>query len=202
MRTPARLPVMGGSAVLRMAQRLRRSPDARLLETLAADRERARIAADLADGVVQGLAGTSLRLSAGVHRLRATDPESARVMATAASDLRHRIRELRSLVVTIAPSALHRQGLAASFADLASTLQRRGVTVTVDVDGIDGLDEPTETLLYRTAQEAVRCIAEQAEASAVAIRVSRRRVDGTRTDELTLTVRRDDREHAAVRTHL
>ena len=61
----------------RMARRLRRSQEERetlLLASLAAaDRERVMIAADLHDGVVQGLAGASFSLSAAAGRARHSD---------------------------------------------------------------------------------------------------------------------------------
>ncbi|MDT7539411.1 MAG: two-component system, NarL family, sensor kinase [Actinomycetota bacterium] len=161
----------------RMARRLKRSQDERealLLATLAAsDRERARIAADLHDGVVQGLAGASFSLSATADRLRPSDPAAAGAIAVAAADLRRWVRELRSLVVTITPPALHAQGLAPSLADLTSTLEGRGITVTIDVEGIEGIDETSETLLYRAAQEAVRNIAKHADATDVSISIGR-----------------------------
>lgn len=183
----ASLPILLGGLLLlylvqaplayRMARRLRASQDQReglLLASLAAsDRERAVIAADLHDGVVQGLAGASFSLSAAAERTRATDPDAAGVMAASATDLRRWVRELRSLVVTITPPALHAQGLAVSLADLAATLEVRGITVDVDVTGTDDLDEVTETLLYRAAQEAVRNIVRHADAHAVSLSVAR-----------------------------
>jgi two-component system NarL family sensor kinase len=178
----------------RMARRLRRSQDDRealLLGTLAAsDRERSRIASDLHDGVVQGLAGASFSLTAGAERARSGDPEAADVMASAAADLRRWVRELRSLVVTITPPALHAQGLAASLADLASTLEGRGIAVSLDVRDTEAIDETTETLLYRAAQEAVRNIVRHAEASAVSIRVE---ATQGRRPELVLSVLDDGR---------
>ena len=181
------LPVLLGGLVLlylvqaplayRMARRLKRSQDERealLLASLAAsDKERATIAADLHDGVVQGLAGASYSLSAAAGRARGTDPDSAQVMAATAADLRRWVRELRSLVVTITPPQLHVQGLATSLADLAATLEVRGLAVTVDVTGTEQLDETTETLVYRAAQEAVRNIVRHADASAVTLSVAR-----------------------------
>jgi signal transduction histidine kinase len=161
-----------------MARRLRRSQDERealLLGTLAAsDRERATIAADLHDGVVQGITGASYTLTAGAERTRSTDPAAAQVMESAAGDLRRWVRELRSLVVTITPPALHAQGLGPSLADLAATLEVRGLTTTVDVDDARGLDETTEALLYRAAQEAVRNVVRHADATHVDLAVARR----------------------------
>jgi two-component system, NarL family, sensor kinase len=196
------LPILlGGLALLyivqaplayRMARRLQRSQEERealLVGALAAsDRERAAIAADLHDGVVQGLAGASFTLSAEADRAGSTDPTAARVMQSAAADLRRWVRELRSLVVTIVPPALHAQGLRSSLTDLAATLEGRGIAVTVDVADVEPIDEATEALVYRAAQEGVRNVVRHADATAVVLTVARRGAD-----ELVLTVRDNGR---------
>ena len=201
------LPVLLGGLVLlylvqaplayRMARRLKRSQDERealLLASLAAsDKERATIAADLHDGVVQGLAGASFSLSAGADRARPIDPDSAQVMTSTATDLRRWMRELRSLVVTITPPQLHVQGLATSLADLAATLEVRGLAVSVDVTGTEQVDETTETLVYRAAQEAIRNIVRHADASTVTLSVARGSTASSREESLILRVRDDGR---------
>ncbi len=202
------LPVLLGGLVLlylvqvplayRMARRLKRSQDERealLFASLAAsDRERAAIAADLHDGVVQGLSGASYSLSAAAERVRHRDTKAAQMMTDTAMDLRRWMRELRSLVVTITPPALHIQGLAASLADLAATLEVRGLAVSVDVTGTEQLDEATETLVYRAAQEAVRNIVRHADASTVTLSVERATaIGGGRQEMLVLRVRDDGR---------
>jgi signal transduction histidine kinase len=203
------LPVLLGGLVLlylvqaplayRMARRLKRSQDERealLLASLAAsDKERATIAADLHDGVVQGLSGASYSLSAAAERVRDGDSDAAQVMTATATELRRWMRELRSLVVTITPPQLHIQGLAASLADLAATLEVRGLAVTVDVTGTEQLDETTETLVYRAAQEAVRNIVRHADASTVVLSVARSDTvsSGGRDGSLVLRVRDDGR---------
>jgi signal transduction histidine kinase len=198
----ASLPVLLGGLVLlyvlqaplayRMARRLQRSQEERealLLRALSAtDRERAAIAADLHDGVVQELAGTSFTLAAEADRAAATDPDGARVMRSAAGDLRRWVRELRSLIVTIVPPALHAQGLRSTLTDLAATLEARGIAVTVAVDDVGPVDETSEVLAYRAAQEGVRNVVRHAEATQVLIAVTRDR-QGT----LRLTVRDDGR---------
>ena len=200
------LPVLLGGLVLlylvqaplayRMARRLKKSQEERealLFASLAAsDRERATIAADLHDGVVQGLSGASYSLSAAAEQARGIDPNTAQVMADTAMDLRRWMRELRSLVVTITPPALHIQGLAASLTDLAATLDVRGLAVTVDVTGTEQLDETTETLLYRAAQEAVRNIVRHADASTVNVSVARDSSISDNGEELLVLRVRDD----------
>jgi len=197
------LPVLLGGLVLlyllqaplayRMARNLKRSQDERealLLATLAAsDRERATIAADLHDGIVQGLAGASYSLSAAAGRARDGDAEAARVMAGTAEDLRRWVRELRSLVVTITPPQLHVQGLAETLADLAATLEVRGIAATVSVSGTEQLDEATETLVYRAAQEAIRNIVRHADASSVTLTVTRDRTVSSDREDHTLQLR-------------
>jgi two-component system, NarL family, sensor kinase len=196
------LPILlGGLALLylvqaplayRMARRLQRSQEERealLVGALAAsDRERAAIAADLHDGVVQGLAGASFTLSAEADRAGSSDPTAARVMQTTAADLRRWVRELRSLVVTIVPPALRAQGLRSSLTDLAATLEGRGIAVTVDVADVEPIDEATEALVYRAAQEGVRNVVRHADATAVVLTVARRGAG-----ELVLTVRDNGR---------
>lgn len=181
----ASLPVLLGGLVLlyvlqaplayRMARRLQISQEEReglLVSSLAAsDRERASIAADLHDGVVQGLVGASYSLAAAAARQRDVDVDTSSFLASTAADLRRWVRELRSLVVTITPPALHAQGLAVSLGDLAATLELRGLTVTVLVEGVEGLGETAEALTFRAAQEAVRNIVRHADAHAVTIGV-------------------------------
>jgi two-component system NarL family sensor kinase len=176
------LPVLLGGLVLlylvqaplayRMAKRLRAAQEQReqlLLSSLgASDKERRRIAADLHDGVVQGLAGASYTLSAVAEKARAAGAGPfAETVGSTAVDLRRWVRELRSLVVTITPPALHEQGLGAALSDLASTLEARGISVQVEVPGELELDESTESLVYRVAQEAVRNVVRHADATRV-----------------------------------
>jgi two-component system NarL family sensor kinase len=182
----ASLPVLVGGLVLlylvqaplayRMATRLRAAQEQReqlLLSTLgASDQERRRIASDLHDGVVQGLAGASYTLSAVADKARAAGAGPlADTARETAMELRRWVRELRSLVVTITPPALHEQGLGASLSDLASTLEARGIAVHVEVPVQLSLDEGTESLVYRVAQEGVRNVVRHAEATRVSLRL-------------------------------
>jgi signal transduction histidine kinase len=198
----ASLPVLVGGLVLlylvqaplayRMARRLRAAQEQReqlLLSSLgASDQERRRIASDLHDGVVQGLAGASYTLSAVAEKARASGATAlADTASHTAVELRRWVRELRSLVVTITPPALHEQGLAASLSDLASTLEARGVSVLVEVPAQLELDEATESLVYRVAQEAVRNVVRHADATRVELRLRHRR------DRLELEVADDGR---------
>jgi signal transduction histidine kinase len=83
---------------------------------------------------------------------------------------------------------LRAQGLRRSLTDLAATLEGRDIAVTVDVADVEPLDEATEALVYRAAQEGVRNVVRHADATAVVLSVARRGLD-----ELVLTVRDNGR---------
>jgi signal transduction histidine kinase len=161
-----------------MAKRIERGQEEeqRLLRRAitAGDIERRHIAADLHDGAVQSLAGTALSLTAAADRAtRAGIHDVAADVTRAASELRQGIRELRTLIVAVAPPRLHDEGLAAALADLVSPLRARGVEVAVAVDHDLGCDAEHETLLYRAAQESVRNILRHARPKRVGVRAQR-----------------------------
>jgi signal transduction histidine kinase len=157
-----------------LATRLRRARSDReqaLADALdASDHERRRIAADLHDGVVQGLAGVSYTLSAVADRAAADSHAAiADVVRRAGQDLRSWVRELRTLVVTIAPPKLHEAGLAAALEDLRGSLTTRGIVATTDIGALPKLDPQVETLAFRVAQEAVRNVVKHADARTVVV---------------------------------
>jgi signal transduction histidine kinase len=143
----------------------------------AGEVERRHVAADLHDGVVQSLVGTSLSLSAVAEEAeRGGLPAVASRVGAAAADLRQGVRDLRSLIVAIAPPRLHDEGLAAALGDLVSPLAARGIEAGLSIDlppaGAGARLAPeTETLVYRTAQEALRNVSRHARAHRVDISV-------------------------------
>ena len=180
-------PALGGGLLLlwlaqlplaaALVRRLRRSQDReRALMTRAiesSERERRRIAADLHDSVVQDLAGSSMSLTAIARTLRQHGEKTAADDLDArANDLRQNIRDLRTLVVAIAPRRLHEEGLAAALEDLASTARARGVHTRVDVTARRTLDRSSEALVFRGAQEAVRNTLSHSKAEHVDIAVT------------------------------
>lgn len=143
-----------------MARRLRSSQQERerLLRHAidASDAERRRIASDLHDGVVQDLTGVSLGLAA-LGRAERISPEQ---VVDASSSIRTSIKSLRSLLVEIYPPNLQEEGLESAIGDLLGRLAGRGMATRLDVDLDDlALDLETSSLLYRTAQEALRNVA-------------------------------------------
>ena len=141
----------------------------------ASDAERRRIARDLHDGVVQSLAGVSYSLAAAADRLdgRSNGAEVGPALRQAAADTRRSMRELRSLIVEIAPPNLHAEGLDNAVGELVAPLAAEGVETTVDIDDAAAGSPETQTLLFRVAQEAVRNVAAHARATRLSVSLAR-----------------------------
>ena len=123
----------------------------------ASQTERRLIAADLHDGVVQDLVGASYTLEAEAQRVDGhADEQVGEALRHGAATTRDSARALRSLLVDIYPAALYQAGLGAALRDLARTYTARGIETSVEAE--DGLviDDATERLLFRGAQEAMR----------------------------------------------
>ena len=112
--------------------------------------------------------------------------ESLRALLSRAAGVsRERMRQLRSLLVTLHPPALESTGLEPVLEDLVAPLRARGIEVTVDVAGDVELPAPQLKLCFRAAQEGLRNVAQHADAANVAVGV------GRTNGRVTLTVRDD-----------
>ncbi|HEY0803726.1 MAG TPA: histidine kinase, partial [Pseudonocardiaceae bacterium] len=139
----------------------------------ASDAERRRIAGQLHDGVVQELTGLTYAMDAA--RLGQPDEvQRAELISTTATGLRSSIGSLRSLLVDIYPPNLAEEGLASALADLADSLERKGIDVRLDTEGADGLSPAASALLFRAAQEVVRNVITHSGARVTTISVVRR----------------------------
>jgi signal transduction histidine kinase len=184
-------PVLGGALLLllflevplawSMARSLQRAAVER--ETLlshavsASEGERRRIARDLHDGVVQRLAGTSMSLAAaGMEMERHPNGSSSapigETLREKAAEIREAIRELRSLIVKIAPTGLTGDNLHEALTDLAEPLRAAGIEVEVDAAQCE-LQDGQALLIFRVAQEAVRNVARHSRARHVKIEVKK-----------------------------
>jgi two-component system, NarL family, sensor kinase len=166
-----------------LARRLRLSLAERqaLLERAinASDQERRRIARDLHDGVVQRLAAVTFSLSALARRLTSSGATSASAsnvpdVEHAAGETRAAMRDLRTLIVEIAPPNLHAEGIDNALRDLLEPLAVNGIAVSLEAPRDTALSAATTTLLFRVAQEALRNAGKHAGASRVEVRLRNR----------------------------
>jgi two-component system NarL family sensor kinase len=138
----------------------------------ASDRERRRIAADLHDGVVQRMAGTTYSLDALAAR-EGTDAAAQEALREAASTTRGSIRELRTTLVEIYPASLDAAGgLENAMAGLLARLEGSGTTGELRFEAdVAAVTLESQQLIYRVAQEALRNVEKHAQASAVSVLV-------------------------------
>ena len=164
-------PLIGGLLVLLavqvplaygLARRLQRGHEererllARAIE--ASDNERRRIAADLHDGIVQDLAGVAFGLAPLAAK---APPAEQRVLNASVDRLRQGVRDLRTLLVEIHPPRLESAGLEAALDDLLSPLRSAGRRDRARGRARRGDD----ALVYRVVREALRNVAEHAQAT-------------------------------------
>jgi two-component system, NarL family, sensor kinase len=157
----------------------------------ASETERRKIASDLHDGVVQRLVGTGMSLGAASRKVEqseagSTDPLIAKALKNGAGELREAVRELRTLIVKIAPSDLSAETLPDALTDLVEPLRSNGIEAEVQL-GNCRLDPAEARLMFRVAQEALRNVARHSGARHVRVEVA------TLATGRTLTVTDDGR---------
>ncbi len=157
----------------------------------ASETERRKIASDLHDGVVQRLVGTGMSLGAASRKVDQgtagkTDPSIGKVLQQGAGELREAVRELRTLIVKIAPTGLSGETLADALTDLVEPMRANGIESEVRFDECR-LDPAEAKLMFRVAQEALRNVARHSGARHVKVEVA------TSATGRTLTVSDDGR---------
>jgi signal transduction histidine kinase len=132
--------------------------DDRLRERLRAERdERRRLAELVHDGPVQHLAAIGQMLDAASSAFEAGDATDAQALVTRAREIvREAAADLRELIASYEPAALHEDGLAAAVAELADRVgRRRGVAVSIDLPAAGLLGESARSGLYQLVREAL-----------------------------------------------
>src|SRR5664279_1499361 len=159
-------------AFLRMIRRLeaeRRRAGSAALQ--AQEEERARIARDLHDEVNQSLTGLLLRLEAARE---AAPPQMEAELAATKALANQAMRELLSLARQLRPTALDDLGLAAAVAGQVDRLADSGVRAELSERGdLSGLDNDTQLVVYRVAQEALSNAARHSDADRVTVTLGR-----------------------------
>jgi two-component system, NarL family, sensor histidine kinase UhpB len=168
-------------AFLRMMQRLeaeRRRAGSAALQ--AQEEERARVARDLHDEVNQSLTGLLLRLEAARE---AAPPELEAELAETKALANQAMQELLSLARQLRPTALDDLGLIAAVGGQVEQLARGELKAEFAVDGdFTDLDDDTQLVVYRVAQEALSNATRHSGADHVAVRLRRYSEDGVKLE--------------------
>jgi signal transduction histidine kinase len=173
----------------REARALRRAAD-------ASEGERKRIAGDLHDSVIQDVTGLFISSSALERRLvegeeAAWDRENILRFIRAGKDMAAgAVRELRTLMVELAPPLLDEEGLASALRQLLTRLDQEGISWSLDCTEAS-FDKRQQRLAYRLVQEALRNIVKHAQCQSAWVVV---RVAG---EMLLVSVRDDGRGFSA-----
>jgi two-component system sensor histidine kinase UhpB len=157
-------------AFLRMMRRLeaerRRAGSAALR---AQEEERTRVARDLHDEVNQSLTGLLLRLEAARE---AAPPELEAELAETKALANQAMRELLSLARQLRPTALDDLGLTAAIAGQVEQMSHGEIEAEFAAEGdFSDLDDDTQLVIYRVAQEALSNAARHSGAKHVAVRL-------------------------------
>jgi signal transduction histidine kinase len=144
----------------------------------ASEAERRRIARDLHDGVVQNLAGMAFALSAEASHLKtAADVANGQkdlleLLETSANETRGAMKDLRTLIIELAPPALRREGLQAALLGVLSEIKRKGTNTELDLPPNLRLREDRAALIFRVGQEILRNVAAHAQAKNVKVELT------------------------------
>ncbi|MBV8445249.1 MAG: hypothetical protein JOZ92_04960, partial [Candidatus Dormibacteraeota bacterium] len=140
----------------------------------ASESERRRIARDLHDGVVQNLAGMAFSLMATATQLKERadlngEADVLEVLERSAEETRLAMKDLRTLIIEIAPPTLRREGLHAALLEILNTLKSAGVETRLALPSNMRLRQDRSSLIFRVAQEVLRNVAAHAEAKHVSV---------------------------------
>lgn len=144
--------------------------------------ERRRVAQILHDGVIQDLAAVGYTMSTLTDRATDVAPMDARTRETTGRIqelIRDDLRQLRSLVGDLFPSDLGGGDLTAALGAVRSrSRERYGLDVSLDLEGLEGLDERTSGAVYRVVREALSNVGSHAQAATAVVSVHRQGADG------------------------
>jgi two-component system NarL family sensor kinase len=93
-------------------------------------------------------------------------------MKRSAEALRGAARDLRTLIIQIAPPEIQVEGLSAAIGPLIDPFIESGVDVHVEIDDMPHLTKPDLELAFRVTQEAIRNVTRHAHANRVTVRIS------------------------------
>jgi hypothetical protein len=139
---------------------------------LAVAGERARLARELHDSVVQTLYGISLGAGTAGELLHHDPAQAQRSIAWIQETAAAGMTDLRDVILRLRPAALPAGGLVAALGHLLDTLQAlHGCRTSAMLDAEPPTSADVRQALYRIAQEAVQNAAKHARAGHVSVRL-------------------------------
>jgi len=150
--------------------------------TLAEERARRKLAAELHDGPAQNLTGMSLSLAAMKRNL--ADREQVERIVELEQVLADTTLQTRTLMLELAPPGLHENGLVEALRWLADRVrQQQRLIVTVEDDGSPKpLEDPVCVLLFQTVRELLQNVVKHARSKRATVRC------GTQNDQFMIDV--------------
>ncbi|MCB0197609.1 MAG: PAS domain S-box protein, partial [Anaerolineae bacterium] len=142
--------------------------------TLAEERERRRIAADLHDGVGQTL--TSARIQLALASVATTETKVTGILSNVSDTIGHVIEEIHDMVFELTSPLLDEIGLAASLADwLKEQVEKKhGLRTQFFGPGQSlALSDDVQTILFRNVRELLTNVIKHAKASKVRVRLDK-----------------------------
>lgn len=147
---------------------LRRGTTRQLID--AQERERAIIAGEIHDGVIQQLSAVAMRLELGLLHAERGDPESALgVVRNEAAEVRQSTRELRELLADLRPQVIDDHGLEPALLELTSRLE--GSNAKLEFEMSADPEGEVSIAIYRLVQEALTNVQKHARAQSVVVSV-------------------------------
>lgn len=144
----------------------------------ASEAERTKIAGDLHDGVVQNLAGLAFALSAEASQIK-TQPNTMdgredllELLERSATETRGAMKDLRTLIIDLAPPTLRREGLEAALVEVLRDIQRKGTNTKLDLPPNLRLRKDRAGVIFRVAHEVLRNVAAHAHAKNVIVELT------------------------------
>jgi two-component system, NarL family, sensor histidine kinase UhpB len=150
----------------------------------AREEERKKLATELHDDTIQVLAAALLH----ADRVAETDPErNPELHAKLRATLESAMAKARQTMLNLRPPLLDERGLQPALRQQLDALEEDGISTRLGWELQGRLDEPVETLLFRTLQEALRNVRKHARATRVEVEVR-----GCPTEDLVVGVVRDN----------
>jgi signal transduction histidine kinase len=138
--------------------------------TLAEERARRKLAAELHDGPAQNLTGISLALAA--IKRGVTDKQLLERVVEIEQVLADTTLQTRTLMLELAPPGLHESGLVDALRWLADRVrQQQRLLVSVEDDGAQKpLEDPVQVLLFQTVRELLQNVVKHARSKRATVR--------------------------------